>query len=69
MLALDGIGVEQHSTEPEYTIQQLLARVKQIKAQKKPKDLKRAKIEEAKYIDPKVKQRYFKGYPLKKDKL
>ena len=69
MLALEGIGESQHSTEPQYTIQDILSRVKQIKAQKIPKETKRAEIESAEYIDPKVKQRYFKGYPLKKDNL
>ena len=69
MLALEGIGEAQHSTAPQYTIQDILARVKQIKAQKTPKDTKRSEIESAEYIDPKVKQRYFRGYPLKKDNI
>ena len=69
MLALEGVGEDQHSTEPQYTIQDILARVKQIKAQKIPKDVRRAEIEQAEYIDPKVKQRYFKGYPLKKENI
>ena len=69
MLALSEIGEEQHNTGPRYTSQDLIARAKQIKAQKIPKDEKRAEIEKAEYIDPKVKQRYFKGYPLKKDNL
>jgi len=69
MLALEGIGESQHSAEPQYTIQDILARVKQIKAQKIPRETKRAEIESAEYIDPKVKQRYFRGYPLKKEKL
>ncbi|MSR68604.1 hypothetical protein EXS66_02350 [Candidatus Saccharibacteria bacterium] len=69
MLALEGIGEAQHSTAPQYTIQDILARVRQIKAQKIPKDTKRSEIESAEYIDPKVRQQYFRGYPLKKDKL
>ena len=69
MLALEGIGESQHSAEPQYTIQDILARVKQIKAQKIPKETKRAEIESAEYMDPKVKQRYFKGYPLKKEDI
>jgi hypothetical protein len=69
MLALEGIGEDQHSIEPKYTIQDILARVKQIKAQKLPKDVKRAEIESAEHIDPKVKQRYFRGYPLNKENL
>ena len=69
MLALEGIGEAQHSTAPQYTIQDILLRVKQIKAQKTPKDTKRSEIESAEYIDPKVKQRYFRGYPLKKDNI
>ena len=69
MLALEDIGEAQHSTAPQYTIQDILLRVKQIKAQKTPKDNKRAEIQSAEYIDPKVKQRYFRGYPLKKDNI
>ncbi|MBI2798214.1 hypothetical protein HYX70_02850 [Candidatus Saccharibacteria bacterium] len=65
LLGLEDLGEEQQNANPNYTIQQLLARAKEIKKQSLGKNTKRARIERAAELDPKVKARYFKGYPLK----
>jgi hypothetical protein len=67
MLALKEIGDNQETDTPDYTIQQLLAKAKEIKKQKIPKDTKREMIKNAHHIDYMVKKRYFRGYPMKSE--
>lgn len=65
LLALEEIGDSQETNMPDYTIQQLVAKAKEIKKQKIPKDDKRRMILDAEHIDEMVKKRYFRGYPMK----
>ncbi|MBA3679210.1 hypothetical protein H0W80_03430 [Candidatus Saccharibacteria bacterium] len=65
LLGLETLGVEQNERLPNYTIQQLVARAKEVKKQELSKDTKKMLIKHAEFIDLKVKKRYFKGYPLK----
>ena len=67
MLALEEIGDNQETDTPDYTIQQLVSKAKEIKKQKIPKDSKREMIKNADHIDEMVKKRYFRGYPMKSE--